>query len=132
MKKQNYSDLLKDPRWQKKRLEIMQRDKFMCQECGDTESTLNVHHLSYHPNMNPWDYDNKELQTLCNDCHSSLHDDYQTIKRIAANLNGEVMHYAVDILWKMTFLYPPDCAEILELATELAKINKGENGKETY
>ena len=31
----NYSEQLKSPKWQKKRLEIMQRDKFTCQLCGD-------------------------------------------------------------------------------------------------
>ena len=30
-----YSEKLKDPRWQKKRLEILERDNFRCQYCGD-------------------------------------------------------------------------------------------------
>jgi len=37
----------RDSKWQKKRLEIMKRDKFTCRICGDTESTLSVHHLFY-------------------------------------------------------------------------------------
>ncbi len=40
-----YSEKLKDPRWQKKRLEIFQRDEFHCQQCGDGENTLCVHYL---------------------------------------------------------------------------------------
>ncbi len=31
MDKQQYASKLKDPRWQKKRLEILQRDDFACQ-----------------------------------------------------------------------------------------------------
>jgi 5-methylcytosine-specific restriction endonuclease McrA len=36
-----YSDQYKSPLWQKKRLEIMNRDKFTCQECGEKEKQLN-------------------------------------------------------------------------------------------
>ena len=123
-----YSEKLKDPRWQKKRLQIMKRDKFMCRECGDDKSTLNVHHLIYHSNMAPWEYANDELKTLCEGCHSTIYDYFQTIKIVASSFNGETMRYAVDILRKMTFLYPPDCEDLLELATELAKINNTKNG----
>jgi len=66
-----YQEKLKDPRWQKKRLEIMERDEFRCQYCGDDESTLNVHHYYYEKNKEPWDYNNDDLTTLCEDCHDS-------------------------------------------------------------
>jgi hypothetical protein len=62
-----YSDKLKDPRWQKKRLQVFQRDKFKCTKCGDAETTLHVHHNAY--NGEPWDADLKQLDTLCADCH---------------------------------------------------------------
>lgn len=65
----NYSDLLKDPRWQKKRLQIMERDNFQCQICGDIDSTLNIHHLWYKQGVPPWEYENKHLVTLCETCH---------------------------------------------------------------
>jgi hypothetical protein len=64
-----YSEKLRDPRWQKKRLEIMQRDKFTCQLCCDDENTLNVHHHKYINGKDPWDYDNNDLITLCEECH---------------------------------------------------------------
>lgn len=64
-----YSDKLKDPRWQKKRLEIFERDNWACVLCCDHESTLNVHHVEYIKNKEPWDYDDKYLWTLCNKCH---------------------------------------------------------------
>jgi hypothetical protein len=64
----SYSDKLKDPRWQRKRLEIFERDEFSCKLCGNNESTLHVHHISY--SNNPWDTDNKLLLTVCEDCHS--------------------------------------------------------------
>jgi hypothetical protein len=64
-----YAEKLRDPRWQKKRLEIMERDKFTCQLCGNNESTLNIHHLYYEKNKDPWDYNNDDLITLCEECH---------------------------------------------------------------
>jgi len=69
MIKQEYYKLLKDPRWQKKRLEVMERDEFTCQLCGQTERTLHIHHLKYFKNRNPWEIDNKFLLTLCELCH---------------------------------------------------------------
>lgn len=67
-----YSEKLRDPRWQKKRLEIMNRDEFGCQICGDKESTLNVHHKEYVRGKAPWDYDGNHLITLCELCHSRV------------------------------------------------------------
>jgi hypothetical protein len=65
-----YSEKLRDPRWQKKRLEIMQRDCFACRNCRDKESTLNVHHQWYKRGAEPWDYDADSLVTLCESCHA--------------------------------------------------------------
>lgn len=63
-----YADKLRSPKWQKYRLEIMQRDAFICQKCGDKETTLNVHHLKY-SGENPWDAPAYDLITVCEDCH---------------------------------------------------------------
>jgi len=64
-----YSEKIKDPRWQKKRLEILQRDDFRCKWCGDKESTLHVHHIAYLKG-NIWDTPDNLLITLCETCHS--------------------------------------------------------------
>jgi hypothetical protein len=67
-----YSDKLKDPRWQKKRLEIFDRDKWTCKVCCDTKNTLAVHHKRYINGNDPWDYDNEDLITVCDLCHSII------------------------------------------------------------
>lgn len=72
-KKQNYAEFLKDPRWQKKRLEIMQRDNFTCQYCGATDKELQVHHRFYLNGRKPWEYSNSALITLCDNCHAYAH-----------------------------------------------------------
>lgn len=66
----NYSEKLRSPLWQKKRLEILQRDNFTCLNCGDNKSHLHVHHLQYLRFKDPWEYDNDYLITLCNKCHN--------------------------------------------------------------
>jgi 5-methylcytosine-specific restriction endonuclease McrA len=65
-----YAEKLKDPRWQKKRLEIMQRDDFTCQICKSKEKTLHIHHISYEYGVDPWNYEDINYKTLCEDCHN--------------------------------------------------------------
>jgi len=72
--KKTYSEKLKDPRWQKKRLQILERDKFRCQICGNSEKTLHVHHIVYLDNHDPWDYKNYLLITICEECHNYISD----------------------------------------------------------
>lgn len=64
-----YLAKLRDPRWQKMRLEIMQRDGFSCQFCSDEKSTLHIHHLQYVRGKEPWEYSPEYLVTLCEFCH---------------------------------------------------------------
>lgn len=63
----NYSEKLRDPRWQKKRLEVFNRDSFSCTLCGCSTVELQVHHLKYY--RNPWDVEIEHLKTLCKLCH---------------------------------------------------------------
>lgn len=71
----SYKDKLRDPRWQKKRLEIFQRDNWTCQfpGCGDTKTELHVHHTKYIYGANPWDVPDKFLKTVCSKHHKLLH-----------------------------------------------------------
>jgi len=71
----NYKEKFKDPRWQKKRLEILQRDGFKCRECKSEDKTLNVHHIIYFEYCtDPWGYNDNFLTTLCDDCHDIEHE----------------------------------------------------------
>src|SRR4028119_18398 len=68
----NYSEQLRDPRWQKKRLQILERDGFACVTCGDTKSTLHVHHIKYGKRSSPWEVPAEWLKTLCEGCHERV------------------------------------------------------------
>lgn len=74
MRNSDYARQYKDPRWQRKRLEIMQRDCFACVECGDKKSTLNVHHIRYLKDVPVWAHPPWLLVTLCESCHEAIHD----------------------------------------------------------
>lgn len=79
--KQAYKEKLLDPRWQKKRLEILQRDDFRCAYCKNETKTLHVHHFFYNKNGNPWDAHNDQLITLCDDCHFIEHQKFSELER---------------------------------------------------
>ena len=60
--------LYDDPRWRKKRLEILKRDKCKCQICGC--DAQDVHHIKYINSYNaPWNIENDYLVSLCKKCH---------------------------------------------------------------
>ena len=68
----NYSDKLRSPQWQKKRLQILNRDKFTCKLCKDTETELHVHHKFYEKGKQPWEYPDNVFVTLCKHCHVAV------------------------------------------------------------
>lgn len=73
MESKTYAEKLKDPRWKQKRMEILQRDEFRCRECRHDDLPLNVHHIIYLKEAEPWEYDNNYLITLCEECHKIEH-----------------------------------------------------------
>lgn len=81
-KAQSYLELLRDPRWQKVRLETMQRAGFACERCGDKETTLNVHHKNYKRDRAPWEYEMNNYVCLCRDCHEIVHEQKETINNL--------------------------------------------------
>lgn len=69
----SYSDELKHPKWQRRRLEMLAAANFRCSRCQDGEKTLHVHHKQYRHGRPPWDYEDKELEVLCEPCHRHEH-----------------------------------------------------------
>jgi len=65
----SYAEKLRDPRWQKKRLRIFERDEFRCRDCKADNRPLHVHHCFYAAG-DPWDTDDEFLITVCEDCHA--------------------------------------------------------------
>ena len=84
-----YAEKLKDPRWQRKRLEILQRDNWTCKNCGATDTTLHVHHLSYTAHAEPWEAADENLVTVCAECHPRFR---------ASELSSEAVEKRVDLI----------------------------------
>ena len=93
----NNSEKLKHPKWQKKRLEIMQRDDWRCKHCGNPNNTLHVHHLKYKKGKDPWDYPDDNFITLCEKCHKYYHASYGSIDTVSIE---KTLNVVSDILKK--------------------------------
>jgi len=86
--------MYRDSRWQRKRLEIMERDGWTCRSCGAKGEgvTLNVHHAYYEAGKKPWEYPNDAMVTWCEDCHKKR---TARMKDICAELS--LMDYMVTV-----------------------------------
>lgn len=93
-----YTEKLRDPKWQRKRLQIMERDSFTCLECGDKSTTLNVHHGCYLPGCDPWDYPDHVLHTLCEPCHERTQRALAQVHAMLGSLRLEDLQAAMSIL----------------------------------
>lgn len=92
MGKMTYAEQLAHPNWQRKRLEVLEDCEWTCQACGDTETTLHVHHKRYVKGRMAWEYKVDELQALCKDCHAKEHMTEAAMVEVQhqlANLHGE-------------------------------------------
>ncbi len=78
----NYKEQYKDPRWQKKRLEILERDGWKCKNCEEDKEQLHVHHKWYLSEKKIWEYQDECYSTLCHDCHDSIHHLKSLIKEL--------------------------------------------------
>lgn len=67
--KEWYAEQLKDPRWQRRRLEVMQAADFKCEFCGAADKPLHIHHLKYFGK--PWEAPMEYLECLCEGHHAS-------------------------------------------------------------
>lgn len=111
-----YSDKLKDPRWQKKRLEILERDNWTCRLCESDRKSLNVHHKYYSNKVNLWEYPNESLITYCEKCHSHIH---RIIKQIC------------NLMTNVPDVKKSDYAHVITLSLAMMQSIKNENIIET-
>ena len=121
-----YSEKLRDPRWQKKRLKILERDDFTCLNCGEDKKPLNVHHTKYEFGKEIWDYENNTLITVCEECHKYLGDLKKDIKSIIDThfKIGFVLEYLHNILVDLSCFKAQELIEASELINEMYKKNK--------
>jgi hypothetical protein len=91
-----YAEKLKDPRWQKKRLEVLNEAGFTCENCGDGKEELSVHHRYYKKGADPWEYDMDDYVVMCKKCHSRLHDAKKELDRVLGEITeAETMNRVI-------------------------------------
>lgn len=81
MTKLTYAQQLAHPKWQRRRLEMLNAAGWACTACGNDDNQLHVHHRQYFKGRMAWEYADHELAVLCNDCHGSEHYDDELLKR---------------------------------------------------
>ena len=93
-----YQEQIKHPRWQKKRLEVMEANGFRCQTCGTEDQELHVHHSFYYDGAVIWDYKTDELQSLCSVCHKAWHDTHplEVRERRYTGPSGDEQYHSSD------------------------------------
>lgn len=91
----DYSTKLKSPKWQRKRLEIFQRDNFTCTSCGESDETLHVHHEKY-VGANPWDTPSEFLKTVCHQCHGLIEQIKNSFEPGITILKIDAVHFRDD------------------------------------
>jgi hypothetical protein len=93
-----YSEKLRDPRWQKKRLEVLESAGWECECCKSGTKTLHVHHKQYIKGREPWEYESTNFEALCEDCHADAHESKELINAILAGLPSAMWTGAASLL----------------------------------
>ena len=108
-----WSSAFRDPKWQKLRLQIMERDHFTCCGCGKhgDSSTLNAYHLVYEAGRAPWEYADDALATYCQQCYADRCDIIK--KAIFENSNTSTDTLCSALLLVET--YPLLCVRICDM-----------------
>ena len=100
-RQKSYSEQLKDPRWQRKRLAILERADFTCEQCGSKDSTLHVHHGYYEKGCKPWEYPDKSLHCLCENCHKREQQILSTVHKEIGLLTSDNLHRVLGYIQAM-------------------------------
>lgn len=98
MGKMTYREQLRHPNWQRKRLEILEAAHWVCESCGGAESTLHVHHKRYVKGRMAWEYEDSELEALCEGCHAEQHERRDLLDRLLMSGAGNSVTIAIGLL----------------------------------
>ena len=97
-----YSESLKHPRWQKKRLEVLAAHHWRCDACKATDVPLHIHHTYYEWDKLAWEYENATLRCLCSNCHKAHHQRQDVLRRVTGHCTPlmleRLIQYAIDCM----------------------------------
>lgn len=82
-----FAEQYNHPKWQERRLHILERAGWKCEACGEAEKQLNVHHKLYVRGRKVWEYEDDELRALCKDCHNAYDVIRKEIQKVVGSLH---------------------------------------------
>jgi hypothetical protein len=97
-----YSEKLKDPRWQRKRLEILEAAGWKCEACNSNNVPLHVHHKFYQRGLAPWEYRAGALVSLCSSCHEEIE---ELSRLFLSTLHGKDFPALIDLSRLVSWLH---------------------------
>jgi hypothetical protein len=97
-KTMTYSEQLRHPNWQRKRLEVLELHGFKCFCCGSKEKTLHVHHKKYIKGRMAWDYETDNFEALCEECHKEVHGAKERLDAVIASFPSDMYAVLADVL----------------------------------
>ena len=104
-RQREYMAKLRDPRWQKRKNEVLARDGYHCAWCRagvDHGRNLQVHHGYYDRSIeNPWEYPEGSLWTLCEYCHEQAEVLRQQVYEVLGYLAPQYHHHVFDGLQEL-------------------------------
>ena len=98
------------------RAHALDRDNYTCQYCGKKNKRLEVHHIVYRSNGGNDDLDN--LITLCENCHTSIHDGTKTLKLKGKKTSNLRYATQMSVLRSMLFKHYPEAIETFGYVTK--------------
>ncbi len=111
MAKAEVKKLYNSKAWKQQREYILKRDSFICKQCGSVAEE--VHHLKHVTVSNVNDVNvtlnEKNLISLCRDCHCRLHDKDRTTAD--TNITDEKQNFSFNSEGQLVPISPP-CDEV--------------------
>jgi hypothetical protein len=90
-----YGAKLSTPEWKKFSQGIRTKRGNYCNSCRRSDIVLNVHHVFYESDREPWEYADDEVVVLCSGCHHQLH---EQLKKFRKYVFGKLTPQAFEIL----------------------------------
>lgn len=97
----DWKDQYKHPQWQRRRLEALKSAEFSCENCGDSDTQLHVHHKRYVKGRKIWEYGPEELCVMCEYCHEEWHKEKSMLDQLLAMMGVE----AIGDIYALVFGY---------------------------
>ena len=69
----DYAAKLASDEWRQFSDRVKQDRGEFCECCKRGDKRLEVHHIAYRPDLEPWEHPHEDLAVLCHGCHQALH-----------------------------------------------------------